>query len=220
MHAGLVTLSTFSIALLFSVNVFSQITFQKTYNSGFFNVGYSVQQTNDGGYAVTGRTSNSGGDGYMVKTDLNGSLQWAQTFGGMRQDNIFSIRQTSGGGYILAGSSMSFSVDSLRHFYIARLNSSGTLLWDKTYGPIAGGQDIGLHFIRQTADGGFISGGNDGGAFGMIYMKTDSSGNMTWGKYIGGVIGSYGLSSIQQSSDGGYIITGNGNLLFKTNTLG
>jgi hypothetical protein len=38
-----------------------------------------------------------------VKTDANGTIQWAKTYGGPNYDDAFSVEQTSDGGYIVAG---------------------------------------------------------------------------------------------------------------------
>jgi len=61
------------------------------------DAGYSVQQTSDGGYIVTGEYSD---DIYLLKTDAYGIREWQKIFSGYVG---YSVQQTSDGGYIVAG---------------------------------------------------------------------------------------------------------------------
>jgi len=74
--------------------------------------GWSVQQTDDGGYIITGYTGYLGNDGvdvWLIKTvSLNGYLHWAQTFGGDLNEYGHSVQQTTDGGYIITGQTASF----------------------------------------------------------------------------------------------------------------
>ena len=77
----------------------AQITFQKTFGGDSADVGYSVQQTTDGGYVITGRTESYGvgdQDIYLLKTNAYGDLQWTKTFGDAdSSDRAYSINQTT-----------------------------------------------------------------------------------------------------------------------------
>jgi PKD repeat protein len=73
-----------------------------------------VEQAADGGYILAGYTDSNDGDvggnhgglwdGWAVKLDSSGELEWQRCLGGSGDDKVQSVGQTSDGGYILAGS--------------------------------------------------------------------------------------------------------------------
>ena len=154
-----------------------------------------------------------------MKLDATGNITWQKSLGGTNQDYGYSIQQTTGGGYIVAGYSNSNDGDVTGNnggvdCWIVKLDTVGNITWQKSLG--GSGFDS-AYSIKQTQDGGFIvaceSYSNDGdvtgnnGSYDYWIVKLDSGGEITWQKSFGGSEGD-AASSIQQTNDGGYIIAG------------
>jgi len=179
-------------------------------NSDYAN---SIQQTSDGGYILTGETwsySNGSADFSIYKLNSNGNKVWFKHYGGTNSDYAYSIQQTSEGGYIVAGTTNSYSYGN-NDFAIYKLNSSGNKTWFKHYG---GSDEDRGHSIQQTSDGGYIVCGLTGsftyGLNDIAIYKLNSNGNKVWFKHYGGLDTDMGYS-VQQTSDGGYIVAGETN---------
>src|SRR3990172_2192199 len=196
--------------LLPIANSFSQTTFQKTFGGTSDDWGFSVQQTTDGGYIITGTITSFGAgyeDAYLIKTDASGNSLWTKTFGGITYDVGNSVRQTTDGGYIIAGTTYSFGVGNY-DVYLIKTDANGNTLWTKTFGGTSSDEG---YSAQQTTDGGFVITGYTG-SFGAgnadVYLiKTNGSGDTLWTKTFGGIGIDYGLSA-QQTTDGGYVIAG------------
>jgi hypothetical protein len=73
--------------------------------------GFSISNTADGGYIISGMTNantSGGDDGFIIKTDSAGTVQWSKSIGGMAEEWILSVEQTSDSGYIACGFTASF----------------------------------------------------------------------------------------------------------------
>jgi hypothetical protein len=168
------------------------------------DVGYSVQQTNDGGYIVVGSTESYGfgkNDVYMIKIYFDGYKAWEKTFGGEGNDVGYSVQQTNDRGYIVVGTTYSYGAGG-SDVYLVKTDASGNAVWQKTFG--GEGNDSG-DSVQQTTDGGYIIAGSTDGD--VYLIKTGAVGNIVWQKTIGGGDDDHGYS-VHQTTDGGYIIAG------------
>lgn len=143
----------------------------KTYGGGQSDFGKFVQATNDGGYILSGFTSDASGmGGYdlgVVKILSNGNLEWAKLFGGTGGDNSYSVQQTNDDGYIIGGTTFSFGTNDT---YLVKTDSSGNMQWSKNY--IDNGTE---NELQITTDGGYIVIANASADF--HFIKTDAVGN-------------------------------------------
>ncbi|HQJ46742.1 MAG TPA: hypothetical protein PK195_08875, partial [Ignavibacteriaceae bacterium] len=131
----------------------------KTFGGSNIDVGYCVQQTSDSGYVITGYTrsygSMSGRNVLLIKTDKNGNQQWIKAYGGNADDEGYSVKQTTDGGYIIAGYTKSYGAGA-NDVYLVKTDASGNQLWDRIFG---GSQDDYAYSVLQTSDGGFLLAG-------------------------------------------------------------
>jgi len=170
----------------------------------------SVQQTNDGGYIITGETDWYGAgldDFWLIKTDENGIEEWNQTYGGSGWDQSRSVQQTTDGGYIVTGETDSFGVGSC-NFWLIKTDANGIEEWNHTYG---GSEENYALSVQQTTDGGYIMAGYTNsfgaGSYDFFLVKTDEYGIEEWNQTYGGSYDEIAYS-VQQTSDYGYTLAG------------
>ncbi len=184
---------------------------------------FDLQQTADGGYILGGNSDSgisgdktepnqSSKDYWVLKLDATGAIQWQKNIGGFGPEILFSVQQTTDGGYILGGTSKNSYAD----YFVVKLNSTGAIQWQKT---ISGQYDDWLISLQQTADGGYILGGysasnifgdkteNSQGETDYWVVKLNSTGDIQWQNTIGGNAAD-NLHFIQQTPDWGYILAG------------
>jgi len=197
----------------------------------------SLQQTSDGGFILGGESYSATGTGnktspnyqgydfWVVRLDADGNKLWDKSFGGSDHDELYSLQQTSDGGFIVGGCSESSGGTGNKtspnyggsDFWVVRLNAGGNKLWDKSFG---GSNYDYLFSLQQTSDGGFILSGCSGSAVGtgnktspkygsydFWVVRLDAAGNKLWDDSFGGSNNDY-LRSLQQTSEGGFVLGG------------
>lgn len=183
-------------AILIKTNAMGDTSWTKTYGGSNDDGGRAVQQTNDGGYIITGFSS-SFNNIYLIKTDGNGNLLWSKTFSGAGTVEGESVIQTSDGGYFISG-------DDGNLMSLIKTDSNGDTVWTRAYGCNR------AYSIQQTNDGGYIiSGYANGSTTGIDYylLKINAVGDSLWTRTYGGIRDEQGRS-VKQTNDGGFIIAG------------
>ncbi len=168
--------------------------------------GWSVNETDDGGYIVTGYTKSYGAgakDLWLIKTDSAGNKQWDKTFGGSMDDVGMSVIQVADGGYVMAGRTASYG-SGKDDIWLLKTDFKGRELWNRTFGGAE--DDVGFQAL-ELHDGYAVVGRTQSGREGKraILIKTDLLGGKQWETAY--LKGSTGIS-LQSTSDGGFIISG------------
>jgi hypothetical protein len=91
---------------LIKTNAAGDTLWTKTYGGTAGEMGFCVRQTTDGGYIVVGQSRSFGAgqtDFYVVKANSSGDTLWTRTFGAESLDIAMAVRQTTDGGYVVAG---------------------------------------------------------------------------------------------------------------------
>jgi hypothetical protein len=208
-----------SNAYLVKTNPSGDTIWTKRYGRGRWDGGYSVKQTSDGGYIITGTTVSfeaSGSNVFLFKTNASGDTLWTRVYGGPYDDWGYSVQQTSDGGYIVAGYTSSSQDYYKNDAYLIKTNASGDTIWTRTYG----GADIDQAYsVGLTSDGGYIVAGStrsyDAGREHVYLVRTNATGDTLWTRVYAEGAG----RCVEQTSDGGYIIAGYPSLV-KTDSIG
>lgn len=111
-------------------------------------------------------------------------VTWRRTYGGFGSEDAANVRQTSDGGYIIAGSTGSLGNGS-GDVYVVRVDEFGEPIWSRTYGGI--GVEKGVA-CREIQDGFIIAGSTSLGQHGgydMLLIRTDQLGEPIWVRNFG-----------------------------------
>ncbi|MCX9012695.1 MAG: hypothetical protein OIN66_16445 [Candidatus Methanoperedens sp.] len=167
----------------------------RTFRSAGNSSAYSVQQTADGGYLISGSTCSSYEpwqcNPWILKTDEDGNEQWNKTFSS--DYGARSILQTRDEGYIFADRSL------------VKIDVNGNEQWAKTIGGT-------IYSVQETSDGGYIGAGLIPEEPGSDHpngwlIKIDANGDEQWNRTFWGR--GFGIiESVQQTTDSGYVLAG------------
>lgn len=120
--------------------------------------------------------------GWVWKLNHDGSIAWQRGYGTNHTYGFGSIRATSDGGYVVAGSTQINGAGNMDG-WILKLNADGTVAWQKTYGTTEGTEY--LTAVSPVGDDGFVATGHKGFGFtdGWV-LRLNIDGSVRWSKSI------------------------------------
>jgi len=163
------------------------------------------------------------GDFWVLMTDADGEKIIDRRYGGDRLDRLWSIEETSDGGFVMGGWSRS-NISGTKteagygefDYWITKLDQNLNPVWDRTFG---GSEDDILYELIETSDGGYLAVGTSQsdisgvkteafrGEFDLWIVKVDSAGVLKWEKTIGGTQEER-VNVVFEEPDGNYVIGG------------
>jgi len=212
------------------------LIWEKSFGYSGSDNGFSIIQTQDNGYLITGVIDvtssdgqgnnrlninrHAGGDYWVIKINSVGNLQWSRYFGGSFTDTSYALSETQTGNFIIVGSSDSDDIDINNNkgsydFWVLKISSSGELIWEKSFG---GSEIDEARDITITENGDFLIVGDsrsvdtdilyNNGAADIWIIKINADGQLIWEKTYGGTSFD-GVQSIQKTLNNYYIVAGN-----------
>jgi hypothetical protein len=170
--------------------------------------GYNIRLTADGGYLISGIahttvaggwSETGGGDGWLIKTDAEGRKEWDRVVGGDATDMFVAALPTDDGGYIVSGSTFSFSQGGCRA-WLMKTDAVGDDEWDIILAESESGPALLGHNIQLTADGGYL-----------MVCATSTYGAGSWDIWLVKVIDPALQLEMQEGSGLAVLITNTGN---------
>jgi hypothetical protein len=183
------------------------VCWEKTFGGDGGDSLSSVIQTSDGGYLAAGYTISKSvrrENGWVLKLNNEGALEWEKTFDSNSADRLSSLVEDPQGGYVIAGYTKRTKRDI--DAWLMKLDAKGNVKWDKKFG---GDLSQVISLVHRASDGGYIAAGftdlkNGRNAW---VLKISSEGSKEWEKTFPN-LSYHSADSIRQTSDGGYIIAG------------
>ncbi len=175
-------------------------------------IGRQARQTPDGGFVICGGAyiiDNT--QGFVIKTDPLGQVEWIQTYGANEvYDAIISIDERNDQGYYTGGQKeFSSDVDSL---WVQALDDTGGVIWEKTWGTSA---EMPNAHLTTAADGAALIasgwGVGPGNALRHYLAKLNAdNGEVIWQRQYGGSSTSSTFYVVQEIVPEGDLIAAGG----------
>ena len=187
------------------------VEWQNTYGDTQNDVAYTVAATDDDGCVVAGWTSRGTmyAQIWVMKLAADGSVTWSKSIGGTGDggEDARAIQQTSDGGFIVVGWTMSYGAGDA-DVWVIKLDSAGDVEWQNTYGGTAADRGFG---VSQVSGGGYLVAGRSesfgAGGADMWLLRLQSGGAVDWQRTYGSSYDEQARATFETSSDY-YVVVG------------
>ncbi len=164
-------------------------------------------------------------DLWVIMMDTNFQIHWQKSVGGIGPEENYNVLVLPNSPYIFlgSGSGSDSSCEKTENrrgpaqgdYWICKMDTSGTILWDKTFGGVVSEADVN---IVQLTGGDYVVAGKSNsivgwdktvanfGTFNIWIVKFDSLGNKLWDKVYGGSAGE-ALPTLMSEADGGFVMS-------------
>lgn len=183
--------------LSFAYAVVGAQGWEKTFGDIASDVSNDLVQTSDNGWLTVGSSSSFGAgdrDVYLVKTDVDGTLQRHRTFGTPGVEDLANaIFQLSDGSFIIAGTSGNTAATTGSIWTVSSDLLTSNLLYTTDQDSVV------LRDLTQTTDGKIVAVGNRGDD--IFFIKIDLAGNKIWEDTAGGndLDNAFAIEALQNS---------------------
>jgi len=207
----------------------------KKFGGTLEDVANTIVRTSSNNYIVLGSTLSSDGDisahkgqrdAWLFSIDGNGDLLWERSIGGSNDEQLYNIKSSADGNYLMSGYTYSSDGDVTSNHgaadaWIVKVNPQGDIIEERTYG--GSNEDVAYDAI-PVSDGGYIFCGKlasiDGdaadrisGSFSAWFVKLNSAGAIGGKVYLGESDYECGTVALE-AANGDYVFAG------ETNTPG
>ena len=143
-----------------------------------------VQQTPDGGFAMSCWTAvpGTGGAYLLARLDANGTMQWSRTYGGTGGCGPNALRICSDGGFAIFGEGTWDAPHDYQYWQgiLVRTEADGTLRWHREYGTDSAEEAYALALLPN--DGFLAAGFSTAGGPGAYCVRANRHGLQQWWK--------------------------------------
>lgn len=192
-----------SQAFLMKLDSLGQPLWSKNYGGDEMDRGKRVAYQQGFGFFIAGTTNSIGAGGYdfyLVKTDLNGDMEWERSYGYYGWERLYDAVMTRDTGMFMVGETLSNPTNN-SDMYIVRTDKNGDTLWTKTMGGL--GPD-GLRGVHRWDDSTFYVAGQtyvDDSLYSKAYIaKFHEDGTLIWSDTIG-PMGNYYINDVSVSDN-------------------
>ncbi|TDQ32705.1 hypothetical protein CLV82_0538 [Zeaxanthinibacter enoshimensis] len=215
-----------------------EVSWSRSYGGSGEDLGQSLIQTADGGYAIIGYAMSADGDAsqnqgfhdnWILKLDETGNIEWESSFGFSGHDHAYDLVQTDDGGFFFVGfldvtaangqgndgKGAYLTRHGVGEFWATKIGRDGQLEWRRYYG---GTNNDRAHAVARARDGGFVISGfsesddfdisGSKGSYDFWVIKVSELGELIWERSYGGS-GIEISYDIAATDDGGFVIVGN-----------